>query len=282
MRKAISLSAALALLVVAGAAAAEPCHYSVPRNVDLDATALRSLVVNLGGTDAHVQGVAGLTRIEVRGTACASNPQWLDDLRIDTSRSGSEATVTARTGGHNYLIFGAFGYSRYAYLKLSVRVPPELAVAINSGSGDVVAGSLASLDFRSGSGDLNASQIAGALALELGSADVEANDIGNVDLRGSGSGDVTASDVRGEVRADHDGSGDLRFSGVRGSVSVGSIGSGDLRLENIGGNIQVDSIGSGDVVVDDVAGNLQIGANGSGDLSIHDVKGTVHVPSRDD
>lgn len=281
MRKSISLPAALVMLVVAGAAAAEPCHYRAPRNVDLDATSLRSLLLNLGGTDAQVQGVAGLTRIEVHATACASNPQWLDDLRIDTSRSGSEATVTARTGNHDNS-FGPFGYSRYAYLKLSVNVPLELAVAINSGSGDVVAGSLASLDFHSGSGDLKASQITGALALELGSSDVEAHGIGSVDLRGSGSGDVSVSDVRGEVRADRDGSGDLHFSDVRGNVSLGSIGSGDLRLDNIGGSVQVDSIGSGDVVVDDVTGNLQIGATGSGGVSVHGVKGTVHVPSRDD
>jgi DUF4097 and DUF4098 domain-containing protein YvlB len=281
MRKAISLSAALAMLVVAGAAGAEPCHYSAPRNVDLDATSLRSLLLNLGGTDAHVQGVAGLTKIEVHATACASNPQWLDALKIDATSNGSEATVTARTGNH-VNSFGPFGYSRYAYLKVSVNVPLALAVAINSASGDVVAGSLASLDFRSGSGDLKASEITGALALDLGSSDVEARGIGSVDLRGSGSGDVSISNVRGEVRADRDGSGDLDFSDVRGDVSLGSVGSGDLRLENIGGSVQVDSIGSGDVVVDDVTGNLHIGATGSGDMSIHGVKGTVHVPSRDD
>lgn len=281
MRQAISLSAVLALLALAGAASAAPCHYSALRSVDLDATALRSLLLNLGGTDAHVQGVAGLTRIEVHATACASNPQWLDDLRIDTARNGSEATVTARTGSHNNS-FVPFGYSRYAYLKLSVNVPLALAVAINSGSGDVVAGSLASLDFHSGSGDLKASQITGALTLELGSADVQARGIGSVDLRGSGSGDVSISDVRGEVRADHDGSGDMNFSEVQGNVSLGSVGSGDLRLEKIGGSIQLDSIGSGDVVVDDVTGNLRIGATGSGGVSIHGVKGTVHVPSRDD
>jgi hypothetical protein len=281
MRKAIALSAALALLLVAGTAGAEPCQYSAPRNVDLDATALRSLLLNLGETDAHVQGVAGLSKIEVHGTACTSNPQWLDDLRIDTSRSGSEATVTARTGSHDSF-FAPFGYARYAYLKLSVDVPPELAVAINTGSGDVVARSLASLDFHSGSGDLKASRITGALALELGSGDVEARDIGNVDLRSSGSGDVSVSHVPGEVRADRDGSGDLSFTDVRGNVSLGSVGSGDLRLENIGGSIQVDRIGSGDLAVDDVAGNLQVGATGSGDVHIHGVKGTVHVPREDD
>jgi DUF4097 and DUF4098 domain-containing protein YvlB len=269
------------MLVVAGAASAAPCSYSAPRNANLDAAALKSLLLNLGATDAHVQGVAGLSRIEVRGTACASDPRWLDDLKLDTSSSGSEATVTVRTGDHDNT-FNVFGLSRYAYMKLSVSVPPQLAVLLHSGSGDVIAESLESLDFHSGSGDLKASRIAGALALQLGSADVEAHSIGSVELSSTGSGDVTVSDVRGDVRAGHAGSGDLHFSDVKGSVSLGSVGSGDLRLENIGGNVQLNSIGSGDLVVNDVTGNLQVDARGSGDMTYHGVKGTVHVPSDGD
>jgi DUF4097 and DUF4098 domain-containing protein YvlB len=281
MRKATRWSIALALLVVAGAAGAAPCRYSAPRNADLDATALKSLLLDLGATDAHVQGVAGLTRIEVRGTACASNPQWLNDLRVDTSSSGSQATVTARTGDHG-ITFEGLGFSRYAYIKLSVSVPAQLAVAIHSGSGDVTAESLESLDYHSGSGDLKASQITGALALDLGSSDVEAHDVGKVDLRRTGSGDVTVSDVHGDVRAGASGSGDLHFSDVHGNVSSEAIGSGDLRVENIGGNVHVDSIGSGDLVVNGVTGDLEVGATGSGDVSYHGVKGAVHVSGRSD
>jgi hypothetical protein len=281
MHKANAALAGLALLVVAGVASAEPCHYSAPRNVDLDAASLRSLLLNLGASDARVQGVAGLSRIEVRGTACASNPQWLDDLKIDTSRNGPQATVAVRTGNHANN-FSLFGFPSYAYMKLSVSVPPQLAVAIASGSGDVIAESLQSLDFHAGSGDLKAQQIAGALALELGSGDVVAHGVGSVELRSTGSGDVTVSDVHGAARADHVGSGDLHFSDVQGSVSLGSVGSGDMRLENIGGDIQVGSMGSGDLVVDDVAGNLRVGSSGSGDVSYHGVKGTVHLPRHDD
>jgi len=281
MCKAIPLLAGLTLLVVAGAAGAEPCRYSAPRNVDLDATALKSLLLNLGSTDAHVRGVPGLSGVEVRGTACASNPQWLNDLQIDTSRSGAQATVAVRTGTHDSS-FGLFGFSRYAYIKLSVKVPPQLAVAIDSGSGDVVANSVGSLDFHSGSGDLKADGIAGTLALDLGSADVDAHQVGSVELRRTGSGDVTVSDIRGTVRAGHSGSGDLHFSDVQGSVSLESIGSGDLRLENIGGDIQVGSIGSGDVIVNDAGGNLRVSATGSGDVTYHGVKGSVHVAGNHD
>lgn len=281
MRKAKPLLAGLALFVAAGAVSAEPCRYSGPRNVDLDAATLKSLQLELGSTDAHVQGVAGLSRIEVRGTACASNPQWLDDLKIDTSRNGPQATVAVRTGIHENN-FSLFGFPRYAYMKLSVSVPPQLAVAIASGSGDVIAESLQSLDFHAGSGDLKAKQIAGALALELGSGDVIAHGVGSVELRTTSSGDVTVSDVHGAARAGHVGSGDLHFSDVQGPVSLGSVGSGDMRLENIGGDIEVDNIGSGDLVVDNVAGNLRVDSTGSGDVSYHGVKGTVHLPRHGD
>ena len=280
MRKAISMLAGLTLLVLAGAAGATECRYSAPRNVDLDAASLKSLLLNLGSADAHVTGVAGLSRVEVRGTACASNEEWLEDLQLDTSHSDDSATVTVRRGDHDS-VFSLFGFSRYAYMKLSVRVPPQLAVAIHSGSGDVVAEALASLDFHSGSGDLQADGITGTLTLRLGSGDVEARHVGSVELSSTGSGDVTVTGVSGDVRADHAGSGDLRFSNVDGGVRVGSVGSGDVKLENIGRDVQVGSIGSGDVVVDDVGGNLEVGAAGSGDVTYHSVKGTVHVPKDD-
>lgn len=280
MRKALPALAGLTLLIVAGAAGAEECRYSAPRNVDLDAAALKSLLLHLGATEAQVRGVPGLSRVEVRGTACASNPQWLSDLRITTSGSGGNATVTVRTEDHGSL-FSLFGFSRYAYMKLSVSVPPQLAVAIDSGSGDVVAESLASLDFHAGSGDLKARDIAGALALQLGSGDVDAQRVGSVDLHSTGSGDVTVADVRGDVHADRSGSGDLHFSNVRQSVWVGATGSGDVRVENIGGDVHVGSTGSGDIIADRVDGNLQVDATGSGDVSYQDVKGDVQVPKHD-
>ena len=280
MRKAISVFAGLALLVLAGAAGATECRYSASRNVDLDGASLKSFLLNLGSADAHVRGVAGLSRVEVRGTACASNPDWLKDLQFDTSRSAESATVTVRTGDHSNT-FNLFGFSRYAYMKLSVSVPPQLAVAIRSGSGDVVTESLAALDFHAGSGDLQAYGITGALALQLGSGDVQARHVGSVELSSTGSGDVTVAGVNGDVHADRAGSGDMHFSNVEGGVWIGSVGAGDVNLENISRDVHVDSIGSGDLAVDDVGGNLQVRAAGSGDVTYHSVKGSVSVPKGD-
>ncbi|HET6913449.1 MAG TPA: DUF4097 family beta strand repeat-containing protein [Rhodanobacteraceae bacterium] len=281
MRKVAAALIASSLLVFASVAGAEECRYSAPRNADIDAAGLHSLLLRLGSSDLDIQGVQGLNRIEVRGTACASDQSWLKNLQISTGRSGDQASVDAERYDISTSIFNLFG-SSYAYIKLQVRVPAALAVQVHSGSGDVQAKSLASLDFHSGSGDLIADHVQGALELQLGSADARANDVGSVVLNGTGSGDVHVDGVRGDVRADHSGSGDLQFSNVRGSVRVGSTGSGDVTLSDIGRDAEVGSTGSGDVSANGVGGNFTVRSTGSGDIRYHDVKGKVDVPRGDD
>ncbi|MBS0431473.1 MAG: DUF4097 family beta strand repeat protein [Proteobacteria bacterium] len=281
MRKA---KVALSLLAVCAfvapfAAGAEDCRYSAPRNADVDAAGLHSLLMRLGSSDLVIRGVAGQNRIEVRGTACASNQAWLKDLQVTTGRNGDQATVDAQHQTSTS-IFNLFG-DNYAYLKLQVSVPQSLAVKIDSGSGDMQANGLASLEVDTGSGDLVADGIAGALVLQLGSGDVKASQVGSVDLRGTGSGDVHVDGVQGDVQADHSGSGDLGFADVRGSVRVGSTGSGDVAFTRIGRDAEVGSTGSGDVTANDVGGNFTVRATGSGDVRYHGVKGKVSVPNDD-
>ncbi len=275
MRK---LMLALLLTTLPFAAGAMECRYGAQRNADLDAAGLRTLLLKLGSSDLDIQGVQGLNKVEVRGTACASDQAWLKDMQIGTSRNGDRAAVVAQNNRHEIDI-SLFG-SSYAYMKLQVRVPASLAVSVDSGSGDAHASNLASLDFESGSGDLIADHIAGALGLKLGSSDVRAETVGSVNLRGTGSGDVHASSVQGDVQTDHSGSGDLDFSGVRGSVRSGSTGSGDVTLSDIGRDAEVGSTGSGDVTANGVGGNFTVHSTGSGDVRYHGVKGKVDVPHR--
>lgn len=273
----VGIVALLSLLVVGTAGAAE-CKYSAPRNAWVNGAGLHSLALTLGSADTHIRGVPGLAKVQVKATACASSQDWLKDLRVTASRKGDAAVVTAESRGSHFSLFG----SSYAYLKLDVEVPESVAVTVDSGSGDVVAASLASLDFHSGSGDLKVQDIAGQLALSLGSADVVARQVGSVNLRRTGSGDVTVDGVKGDVHAGNSGSGDLHFSNVQGSVRVGDTGSGDITLTNIGHDIDVGSTGSGDVTVRGAGGNLHVGSTGSGDVRYHGVKGKVSVPKSDD
>jgi len=271
---------ALLLIALPLAAHADECKFTAPRNADLDAAGLKDLTLKLGSTDLDIQSASGLTKIEVRGTACASDESKLKDLQVDAHRSGDHATVdTSHNGG--YINISLFG-SSYAYMKLKVLVPASVAISVDSGSGDVDASDLASLDFHSGSGDLIADNIAGPLTLRLGSADVKARHVGSVDLQGTGSGDVHVNGVKGDVRADHSGSGDLGFDNVTGSVTIGGTGSGDIKLNSIGRDVDVGSTGSGDVTADDVGGNFSVHATGSGDIRHSNVKGKVSVPKSDD
>jgi DUF4097 and DUF4098 domain-containing protein YvlB len=271
---------ALLFVALPLAASADECRFTAPRNADLDAAGLKDLALRLGSTDLEIESAPGLTKVEVRGIACASDASKLKDLQVDARRNGDHATVdTSHNGG--YINISLFG-SSYAYMKLHVRVPASLAVSVDSGSGDVNASDLASLDFDSGSGDLIADHITGALVLKLGSADVKAQHVGSVDLRGTGSGDVQIKGVQGDVRTAHSGSGDLDFENVTGGVTIGGTGSGDITLDSIGHDVDVGSTGSGDVTADDIGGNFSVHSTGSGDIKHSNVKGKVDVPKSDD
>jgi hypothetical protein len=275
MRKSILLLASVSLLALSlGAVAAGRCRYSKPVSARINASGLRSLQLKLGSADLQIQGDAGANQVQVSGTACASNPAALKDMRVEANRNGNAGVITARN--RNFNLFG------YAYMKLQAHVPAALAVQIEDGSGDVGAERLASLDFHSGSGDLHAGDITGKLSLRLGSGDVHAHRVGSVELGSTGSGDVTVRGVSGNVLARQSGSGDLTFSDVKGDVRVGSSGSGDIEFNNIDGSVNVGSTGSGDVRANGVGGNFTVGATGSGEISHQGVKGRISVPRDDD
>ena len=254
------------------------CKFKAERNLDIDPAGLKALTLVLGSSDAQVEGVAGIKRIEVRGKACASEEEWLKDLTVDQERGGDRVRVTTsknRSGTHINLLG-----SSYAYIDLTVRIPADLALEVDAGSGDADVGNVASLRFTSGSGDLKAHHVAGDVLVKVGSGDAIIDDIGGLDVERVGSGDIRASNARGDIKVGHVGSGDVTFADVRGSVRIESVGSGDVGVRRTGGDVEIGSIGSGDVTVDGVGGNFIVHSAGSGDLHHHQVTGKVEVPKR--
>jgi hypothetical protein len=266
----------LPLLLASPLGLANECQFSAERNLDIDPAGLQALRMDLGSSDLNVQGDAAATRIEVHGKACASEQAWLDELQIEQSRQGGKALVKAAPRPSHSGLFG----KQYAYIDFVVRVPANLALEVQSGSGDTRAANIASLDYQSGSGDLNLDRIAGAVSVTVGSGDVVASHLGSFKLGHAGSGDMHVSDVQGDVTIGHVGSGDLSFSDVRGSLRADSIGSGDVVAERIGSDVYIGSIGSGDVTAKTVGGGLTVGSAGSGDIHHSGVVGKVQVPKR--
>ena len=264
---------ALVLLGLAGTASAADCPFSKPVKAWVNGANLQALTLRLGSADLTIAGTTAQADVEVTGTACASSKALLAGMTLTAKRDGNAASVVAENRNQGFSSL----FSRSS-MKLVAKVPASLAVAIDSGSGDVDAAQLAALDFHSGSGDLDAHDIAGKLGLQLGSADAKARHVGSVALGSTGSGDVTVTGVSGNVSVGHSGSGDLDFSDVTGGVTVDSTGSGDITLARIGGNVEVGATGSGDVRADGVGGNFTVRATGSGDIEPHGVKGKVSVP----
>lgn len=278
MNKSVLLLAGASLLGMSfGTLAAQPCRYSAPRNATIDAAGLKQLSVKIGPDDLTLQGEAGMTKIAVHGTACASDENWLKDITIEAGRSGDAASVVAHDGHHGTVM--SLFRSSYAYLKLDVRVPQSLAVKLKQGSGDTHATSLAALDAKLGSGDLDVDDVAGEFALEMGSGDVKARNVGSFNLSRLGSGDVGVDGVQGDARIGSVGSGDLTLANVKRDMSIGSIGSGNIKLTGIGGSLRIDSISSGDLIVRNVTGNVTVGSISSGDVRISQADGNVHADS---
>ena len=265
-------------LLAANAHAFE-CKFTAERPLDIDPAGLHALVLSLESSDAHVRGVAGLSRIEVRGKACASQEDWLADLTLNQRRDGDRVVVSANQHrGNTISIF----HSSYAFIDLEVRIPASLALQIQTNSGDADVADIATLDFAAHSGDLMVNHISGVVSAEVGSGDIKADDIGSLELRRSGSGDVRARNVHGDVRVGNVGSGDLSFENVSRAVHVNSVGSGDVGVHGTGGDVEIGSIGSGDVTASNVGGDFIVKASGSGEIHHHDVKGKINVPQRDD
>jgi DUF4097 and DUF4098 domain-containing protein YvlB len=88
----------------------------------------------------------------------------------------------------------------------------------------------AKIDVRSGSGDLTASGITGAVRMETGSGDVNATALtGDADLR-TGSGDVNARGLAGDVTL-RTASGDLNAAELRTDTVQAVSSSGDVELD---------------------------------------------------
>lgn len=262
--------------LVSVASAADNCKFTAQRDFDVDAAGLKTLALQLGSTDAHVEGVAGLTKVEVRGRACASQQDWLDKLTVEQQRSGDRLVVTPHEehSGMNWTLGG----SSYAWIDLRVRVPATLAIDIRSASGDADVRDVASLAFQAASGDLRVGNVAGAFSAEVASGDIEGKDVGSLDLRRTASGDIRLRNVHGDAHVGDGGSGDITLEHVDGGVEIGNIGSGDLRVSHVARDLRITSIGSGDISVDDIGGDFVVKSRGSGDLRRRDVRGKVDVP----
>lgn len=250
---------AMAALAVATGAAAQDqdaCRYEAERSANVEASAGDRLAVMARAGSLRVEGRTGISRVQVRGHACASSEDLLEKLRLETGRSDGVVRVEVPEFEQGW----SWGRNQYARLDLVLEVPAGMAAEIRDGSGETVLRGLGRLRVDDGSGELTVEDIGGDLAID------------------DGSGGITVRGVRGDVTID-DGSGEVLIENVTGSVSVDD-GSGSVEITGVGGSVRVDD-GSGGISVEDVRGDFTVTDDGSGSIRHSGVQGRVQIPEKE-
>ena len=271
-----------AALLLAGVALPFPalasdCAHVRDIDLALDLAGVESVAfeVNAHDLEVRVHQGAGAT---LEGRACASSESALAGLQVTQRRDGD--TLEVRLESDDDSVWNLFG-NRYARLDVTTVLPQGMPVRVDVGSGDAIVAGVPSLRGAVGSGDLQASGIAGLVTVSVGSGDVQLKDIGSLRVDAIGSGDVTAARVRGDASVGSIGSGDFDLYGAGGDVEVGSVGSGDAGMRNVEGSVTVGSVGSGDIEATGVRGDLVVRGIGSGSIDHRGIGGRIDLPAGD-
>ena len=254
---------------------ANDCNHSTHRTANSAGPDITRVVVEAGAGDLVVRG--GDSRdVKVDGKACASTAELLEDIKLEIRREGD--TVYVRTVLPEFSS-GLFGFTRYAYIDVTVDVPKTATVKVDDSSGDMRVSDVQGAQITDSSGDQTVERIAGDLDVADSSGEIRISDVtGGLRLRDS-SGDVDVNSVQGDVLVTVDSSGDLDISHVTGGVHIVSDSSGDIEITDVKRDVTIDDDSSGGIAVRDVGGNFTVGSDGSGGIHYDRVAGTVHVPS---
>jgi len=207
--------------------------------MSLSADGIDKLVVDCGSGFLYVTGEDSLRGIEVEAEIIVKGKSEKDIenyvknfVKLELKKQGSKAVLISMFKNQ----FPNINF-RTRVINLTVRVPKDMDVDVDDGSGEV---KIAQID-------------------------------GNIQID-DGSGEITVRDIRGDVEVD-DGSGTVDVRNVTGSVTVDD-GSGTIEVSDVGENVKV-SDGSGSIYIDGVGGDVIIKDDGSGSVKIKNVTGKV-------
>src|SRR5205814_10655008 len=147
----------------------------------------------------------GVGRIQVTGTARASSPRLLNEIKLIAERRGDRVFIKADMPDDN----GWRDDDWSVGLDLVIQVPQGINADISDGSGDTKIFNVGALEATDGSGDFSVDGAAGSVRVK------------------DGSGSLTIENVGGDVTVD-DGSGDINVRNVAGSFIVETDGPGGI------------------------------------------------------
>ena len=253
MKKILLLSACLMTTSVQ----AWNCKFEKNIDQSLDLENTEQLLILAAAGDLEVTGVKGSTVASIKGRACASKTEWLEESSVETQGgSNAEIVVELPDTGSSWSLIG----QHYAYLDLVLEVPAGIALNIKDSSGDVEIANVREVKIKDSSGD------------------IEIDDLERSVTVNDSSGDIVLRDIGGDVTVDSDSSGDIRGADVEGFVLVKRDSSGDIRFRDVGEDFTVERDSSGDISANKVGGDFLVLRDGSGDINARKVSGEVSVP----
>ncbi|WP_334161422.1 GIN domain-containing protein [Phenylobacterium sp.] len=263
MRLPISLFAAAAVTLVAGAAQAA--------SVEIEDAVLRVTVIPENRTDTKVEWVKthpGLP-MQVRTVQGRTVIDGDQGRQIRGCRGAGDRTVVHVRG------LGDIAYADMP--QVVIRTPRDVSLEAEGAVFGAIGRSGSVELSNAGCGDWTIANTEGRLKVsQAGSGNTRAGSAGSARLRIAGSGDVAAADIRGGLDVNIAGSGDVAVASISGPLEVSVAGSGDV---TVGGGrataMAVSVAGSGDIEFDGVADSLKARIAGSGDVRVKQVTGEV-------
>jgi hypothetical protein len=257
MQAAIMTSLLLAVAATPAFAQYDQCRHEAQRNATIDAGAARQLFVKAGSGSLRIVGKPGISRVTVRGRACASSQDLLNTIRLEHRRSHGDVTIEANVSDERR--GWEFRENQYARLDVEMEVPARMMTEIHDGSGNIDLSNLGAVRIDDGSGDIVADNLNG---------DVDIND---------GSGGIRLVDVAGRVKID-DGSGEITLRNVSGLIDIDD-SSGSINVRVARNTVRI-SDSSGSIDVSDVGGDFIVDDDSGGGIEYDNVKGRVDIPRR--
>jgi len=254
--------------------------YEETKILNLSADGIKELQIDCGAGYLEIMGVEGLTAIEVEaeiyieGMKRSKAEDFIEDnMNLSLRERGKSARLIS-TFEHTGFSFGLFSAFKSYGINLTVRLPIDMIIDIDDGSGDIFIEDIGNdIDINDGSGNMEIKKIIGRLDISDGSGDIRLIDIeGNTRLE-DGSGDIIFDNIRGNIILD-DGSGDIEIEQVTGSIELDD-GSGAIYAIKIKGDFFIDD-GSGDIDLKDISGDVEID-DSSGNMELFKIGGTVIV-----
>ena len=228
----------LSLFAASLAAAGEP-DYSEVRELSAQAGGASELRIDTGSGSLNIVGVDGLDTVEVVATINIDKIRDQDKAReiiekylvLTLERSGDRVELVTDFEK------GMWRSDRGANLELEVRMPAELALAVDDGSGSITI-----------------ENVRAAVSVDDGSGSIKIRSVGPLRID-DGSGSIVAEDVDGDVDI-IDGSGSIKVARVTGTVTIDD-GSGSINVRDVERDLKIEDAGSGSVTVSNVAGNVE-------------------------